>query len=447
MHVLLIGKGGREHALAWKLSRSPLLTHLSLWPHSAALEPLGTALDLSPAADVATVVARAKELGVDLVVCGPEAPLAAGLADHCRAAGLAVFGPGQAAARLETSKAFAKAIMARAKIPTASHQVVTSEAQCRAVAAQQLKHSGGVVLKASGLAAGKGVFVCRDDDAVAVALRHLYHSDMAAAAAEVVVEELLEGRECSYFITVGQLGSRRLGFAVDYKRLLDGDHGPNTGGMGSYAPVPWLPSDAGDTVDAQVVRPLLAALAASGIPYTGWLYVGLMWSKQHGPRVVEFNVRLGDPEAEVLAMLDDRDWLPVIAAQAGLAVPPAALAAAAEPTEPKGVATVVVMASANYPFGEPRPDSGTIARERLAGPRTMGEPAGATVVFGAAIAPGEQTSTLRPGHGRVLVVGARGATFDAARSSVYQTVAELAAAWPGAQWRRDIAAGVPRKLE
>jgi len=443
VRVLLIGKGGREHALAWKLAGSPLLTQLYIWPGHAAMQDLGERLELPADASFATLVEVARDLAVDLVVSGPEAPLSEGLADVFRQAGIPVFGPVKAAAALEASKAFAKETMRRAGIPTAAYELAMDEGSCRELADRMLRSSGGVVLKASGLAAGKGVFVCRNAADVEEGLRHLYHTGMRDAARTVVVEQMLIGRECSYFTFIGAGGAAGLGFAVDFKRLEDDDRGPNTGGMGCYAPVTWLPADAEQQVVEQVVEPLLATLKADGIDYRGCLYVGLMWSPEKGPQVVEFNVRLGDPEAEVLAVLDDRDWLAVMAAKSGLRVPGDVYRAATAPLTQAQRAVAVVMASAAYPFGTETTGQVDLPMALFACLATRGQ---ATQVFGAAVraAPGNAVAT---GNGRVLVVATRGESYDAARKQAYAKVSELAKHWPAARWRTDIGKRVASEVD
>jgi phosphoribosylamine--glycine ligase len=436
MRILLVGgKGGREHALATKLARSPLLTELHLWPGSPVTAPLGKILDLPKDAGWEAVAAEAARLGLDLVVSGPETPLSEGLADRCRAAGVKVFGPTQNVAALESSKEFSKAVMAKAGIPTAAYVVVRDEAACRDAATRMLARSGGAVLKASGLAAGKGVFVCKTAADVEGGLRHLYHTDMRQAADAVVVEEILEGRECSYFTFIGDGGATGLGFAVDFMRLADGDAGPNTGGMGCYAPVPWLPRDAEAQVVARVVEPLLATLDTMGTPYVGCLYVGVMWSETKGPQVVEFNVRLGDPEAQVLAAYDDRDWLALMASKAGVPVAPEAVRAAAAPVAHADCAVCVTLASASYPFGSEPAEAVRLPRAHF------GERQGDVIVFGASLdADGERH--VRTGRGRVMTVAGRGPTFSAARAAAYARVRELTAGWPGVRYRNDIGARV-----
>lgn len=433
MRVLLIGKGGREHALAWKLSQSELLGELLLWPESPVMQSLGQKLDVPPDASFPDLAAAARAARVDLVVSGPEAPLSLGLADAFAGVGIPCFGPRQAAARLESSKAFAKEVMQSAKIPTAAHCLASNASEGRRAAEAMLGRQGGVVLKASGLAAGKGVFVCFSVADLDNAFGHLYGPDMALAAQTVVVEEVLQGRECSYFTMLGKNGATGLGFAVDYKRLEDGDLGPNTGGMGCYAPVPWLPKGAESLVVETVVEPLLKELAARDLPYTGCLYVGLMWSKARGPKVVEFNVRLGDPEAEVLAVFDDRDWLALMAMKCGLQVPSAAAKEWETPSVPRGAAVAVVMASPSYPYGKDAARAASLPKSLFA----LTPEKSAKAIFGASLKAATQ-DRVETGAGRVLVACSRGETFTEARTSAYKLVEETSRFWPSAKWRRDI---------
>lgn len=402
---------------------------------------LGRALDLgglelAPEAPLAQVVTAAQQAKIDLVVCGPEGPLEAGLADLLQQATPAIpcFGPVAAAAALESSKAFAKEVMQAAGIPTANYEVIRNAdaERVRLAALAFCQERGGVVIKASGLAAGKGVFVCMSREQIIEAVTRLYQSEMAAAATTIVLEEILRGRECSYFSLLGADGATGLGFAVDHKRLEDGDRGPNTGGMGCYAPVPWLPADAEQQVVARVVEPLQKELRRRGIDYTGCLYVGLMWG-EGGPKVVEFNVRLGDPEAQVLAVYDDRDWLALMAAKAGLSVPAPALAAATAPIAHRQCAVAVVMASAGYPYGGVAEESVPLERQLLDVAQ-----AGAVKAFAASIR-AEAGGGLRTGSGRVLTMVARGEDFAGARAAVYKAATELAGRWPGCRFRGDIA--------
>lgn len=427
MKVLLVGSGAREHALAWKLRQSKLVDDLLIWPGSPTMDPLGTRLAMGLDAGMADVARLARNQGVDFVVVGPEQPLADGFADACADLKLPCFGPVAAAAQLESSKAFAKDVMKAAGIPTAGFAVVQGEAACRKTAEQYLANSGGAVIKASGLASGKGVFVCKTQGDIDEGIERLYRSGMAKAAETVVIEEVLVGRECSFFVFLGAGEPTPLGFAVDHKRLKDGDEGPNTGGMGCYTPVPWLPSDAGDTVMKKVVHPLLAELKKRGMSYTGCLYVGLMWSEK-GPSVVEFNVRLGDPEAEVLALHDKRDWAQLIAAKVGLIEENREFVAAA--AQNAGASVCVVLASPCYPYGEGAP-------QRFEVPRDVFENGTADVqVFAAAVR--EEQGKLMTGRGRLLTVCSHGKDFTEARRHAYAHIKKIAAHWHGVQYRHDI---------
>ena len=347
MKVLLVGSGAREHALAWKLKESEVVSELLIWPGSVAMESLGEVF-APEEMTWAELANKAKQEDVDFVVVGPEKPLAEGFSDRCWELNLPIFGPKQAAACLESSKEFAKTMMDSAGIPTAAFKVVRDYEAALDEAQKMLSETGGVVIKASGLAAGKGVFVCRTNDEIVEGLARL-KSSMASASETIVLEQILEGRECSFFCFVGKGGATPLGFAVDFKRLLDGDNGPNTGGMGCYTPVNWLPNDASRRVMELIVNPLLSELGEQGIDYTGCLYVGLMWGDE-GPKVVEFNVRLGDPEAQVLALQDSRDWGALIAEKLGLL----------EKDKMRGTQSgdrytvAVVLASEGYPFDKPQ---------------------------------------------------------------------------------------------
>jgi len=443
MRILLVGGGGREHALARKISASPLLTKLLLWPGNPLSRRVAPAMDLAPNATHGELAEACRAHRIDAVVCGPEQPLADGLADALEAAGFPVFGPRAAAAALESSKHFAKDVMTAAGVPTARHATVTSLEACRAAAQGFMRDGAPAVIKASGLAAGKGVFVCHTCQDLDAALARLATPAMRKSADTIVVEEFLVGRECSYFVFLGEAAPVRLGFAVDYKRLTDGDAGPNTGGMGCYAPVPWLPETAGDDVDRLVVRPLLAELARRQISYRGCLYVGLMWSVA-GPRVVEFNVRLGDPEAEVLSLQDDRDWLAMMMRQVGRL--PASTVV--PPLDERRRAVTVILASAGYPYGE-RPETPVeIGGDLLSDgkpSRDLGPLAAGPVVFGASVraAGGSDVQgNVMTGSGRVFAVTAAGSSFEAARALAYTRVAEISARWPECQYRRDIGAGI-----
>lgn len=423
MRVLVIGSGGREHALAWKLKQSPECRDLFIWPGNSASHRVGTALGLPSDASFEQLGDAAIAFKIDMVVVGPEGPLSEGIADYMEMRGLKVFGPNKDAAQLESSKAFAKRIMMEASIPTAAFEVVTTKEQCTECAFRILNRDGGVVLKASGLASGKGVFVCHNEKDVMDGIERLYESSMSAASRQVVVEEMLFGREVSYFCFIGHGGVTRIGFAVDHKRLLPGDKGPNTGGMGCYTPVPWLPGDAGEQVDSRVVEPLLEALERNGISYTGCLYVGLMWSDK-GPSVVEFNVRLGDPEAQVLALSDQTDWLPLMASKVGIK-----LKRSSQSTYPLPVMGYV-LASSGYPYGEAEDIDGTIPWSAI-----QGQSDGSTV-FCASVK--SASGGVKTGSGRVFLVAGVGRTFNAAKSKALARVEKIRSYWPEAQWRPDI---------
>ena len=428
-------------------------------------------LQLEAGASHPKLTKMAKDLGIDLVICGPEAPLAANLAKAMVEAGLPFFGPSAYLAQLESSKHFGKKFMAEAGIPTANYQVVESKVRCLEVARSFLERLGGVVLKADGLAGGKGVFVCESQVQVEEAIDQLYQERLSAATKVVVVEEVLIGRECSFFVMLGQSDPHPLGFAVDFKRLHEGDKGPNTGGMGCYTPVPWLPDNASNTVMEAVVSPLIALLNKTGHRYVGWLYVGLMWTTE-GPKVVEFNVRLGDPEAQVLAGSDDDDWLELISHQLGLLTPnpltcldttsgdwhrrnlqdsPSEnenlLGNRAGSSSSTNFTLGVVMASAGYPYGKPAEENFTSkALPKITFPQknsansgsVLADQSSGATVFAAAVTEGGTSETVQTGIGRVLTVTAKGQSFESARQIAYEKVRSLAEGWPGCQYRGDI---------
>jgi phosphoribosylamine--glycine ligase len=361
------------------------------------------------------------EQGINLVVCGPEGPLAEGLADQFRGHPTKFFGPSQAAAQLESSKAFAKEVLAKAEIPTAAFEVVSDLGELAGRANAFFAKHGGVVIKASGLAAGKGVFVCTTKDAITPAVSRL-SKDMREAASTVVLESVLAGRECSYFVAIGPQSRTSLGFAVDHKRLKDGDEGPNTGGMGCYTPVPWLPANAAETVERVVVEPLLSTLKAMAIPYVGFLYVGLMWGKG-GPQVVEFNCRLGDPEAQVLALTDTSDWLRMIVDLLEGREPQPSSAVA-------GAAVGVVLAADGYPYDPPKVKPAHFAAQDLDAQID-------SIVFGASVTGSD--SEVVTGKGRVFCVVGAGEGLSIARAAAYRRVEKIVEQWPTCQYRSDIA--------
>jgi len=321
VRVLVVGSGGREHALAWKLAQSPLLDELHAAPGNPGIAELAVCHPIR-ADDAEGVLGLSRSLGVDLVVVGPEAPLVLGLADALRRFGLLVFGPSSAAAHVEGSKAFAKDVMAAAGVPTAA-RLPLARPPC--------------VVKADGLAAGKGVFVCRSEEDVAAALRSL-----RGAGVDVVVEELLDGPEVSLFAVCDGRAAVPLVSAQDFKRAFDGDDGPNTGGMGAYAPVPGVGAAEAESLVEQVHRPVLAELARRGAPFVGLLYAGLMVTAD-GPKVLEFNCRFGDPETQAVLPLLESDLLALLAAAATGDI------AGASASFGSAAAATVVLAAARYP--------------------------------------------------------------------------------------------------
>ncbi|MGI9666148.1 MAG: phosphoribosylamine--glycine ligase [Acidimicrobiia bacterium] len=339
MKVLLLGSGGREHAIGWKLSQSPLITELISCPGNPGLAELGRVVSDVKPTDPKGVAALAASESIDLVVIGPEAPLAAGVADALSEEGIAVFGPSQAGARLESSKDFAKEVMTKANVPTAGYKTFTSRADA---VAHIDRIDGPYVVKADGLAAGKGVLVTEEPDAAKQWVDDCFDGRFGEAGATVVIEDFLAGDEVSTFFICADGVAVSLEPARDYKRLEDDDQGPNTGGMGSYSPV----IDVGDYFAAwarhNVVEPTLAELASRGVPYTGFLYVGLILTDD-GPRVLEFNCRLGDPETQVLMPRLETDLLELLHAAAHQALDGADLDWSDQ------FAVDVVLASPGYP--------------------------------------------------------------------------------------------------
>jgi phosphoribosylamine--glycine ligase len=419
MKVLLVGSGGREDALAWALTRSPRLALLHCAPGNAGMRRHGTCLDLGPD-DLPRLEEHASREGYDLVVVGPEAPLVAGFADHLRRSGTPVFGPSAAAARIEGSKIFAKEFMTRHGIPTAGFRVFEHGAE-----AEAYLRSGTtgypLVVKADGLAAGKGVVLADDaDTAVAAARGMLDGRTFGRAGSRILVEELLRGREVSFFVLSDGTRFVELASCQDYKRALDGDRGGNTGGMGTYSPSVYLDGPTRNDIVESVVRPTIDGLEQEGCPYCGVLYVGLMLT-QSGPQVLEFNARFGDPETQVLIPRLDGDWLELLHACATGNLEPRPLAWKNE------TAVCVVLASDGYPgsYETGRPIQGIEDAESLEG----------VVVFHAGTA--VQGQTVLTAGGRVLGVTALAASLAGARERAYEAVSRIS--WDGEQHRGDIA--------
>ncbi|REL38375.1 phosphoribosylamine--glycine ligase [Rhodohalobacter sp. SW132] len=299
MNVLLIGSGGRESAIAWKLSRSELLDTLYIAPGNPGTEPYGTNISLDTD-DFVTVEKKVKELGIELVIVGPEQPLVDGIEDTLSEKGIPVFGPSAAAAQLEGSKSFAKEFMKQYGIPTADYQTFEIDQFDKASEYIKQKNRYPVVLKADGLAGGKGVFICENQQEVEKRLSQLSEDEnLKSAAATLVVEEFMEGEEASVFVISDGESFRVIHNAQDHKRIGEGDTGLNTGGMGAYAPAPLVTDSLKQRIDDEITRPTIEGMKASGHPYKGILYIGLMMTED-GPKVVEYNCRFGDPECQVI---------------------------------------------------------------------------------------------------------------------------------------------------
>jgi phosphoribosylamine--glycine ligase len=409
MRVLILGSGGREHALARALARDGDVTALHAAPGNPGIAQIAETHAVT-ATDPGQVTALAARLGADLVVVGPEAPLVAGVADAVRAAGRACFGPGQAAAMIEGSKSFAKQVMTAAKIPTAAARTGQTEAE---VAAALDEFGPPYVVKADGLAAGKGVVVTSDREQAA---------EHARACGRVVIEEFLAGPEVSLFALADGRAAVPLLPAQDYKRARDGDAGPNTGGMGAYAPLPWAPAGLAEDVMDQVIGPALNELAGRGTPYTGLLYVGLCLTSS-GPKVIEFNARFGDPETQPIL---DRLATPL----GGLLLAAAAgdLAAAGPLRWTPGAAVTVVIAAEGYPDRPAQGDQieGITEAERI--------PDAYILHAGTALSGADH---LTSAGGRVLNAVGTGAGLAQARAAAYLAAEQIR--MRGGWYRRDIA--------
>jgi phosphoribosylamine--glycine ligase len=398
VRVLLIGSGGREHALAWKLRQSPRLDELHAAPGNPGIASLGECHPVRDQ-DGEGLLDLARTLDADLVVVGPEAPLVAGVADELRHAGVRVFGPGREAAQIEGSKTFAKDVMRAAGVPTAETLAV-ARPPC--------------VVKVDGLAAGKGVFVCPDQASLDEALR-----SVARLGQPLVIEELLEGEEVSLFALADGSGAVALAPARDYKRVGDGDTGSNTGGMGAFSPVAGISAADAEELVETVHRPVLAELAARGRPFVGLLYAGLMLTEA-GPKVLEFNCRFGDPETQAILPRIDGDLLEALAAAAEGDLSGSGIGVTDE------AAVTIVLASRDYPE---RGDSGT----PIAGAE---DAAAGALVFHAGTA--VHGGRLVTNGGRVLNVTGLGPTLNAARETAYAACSSVS--FDGMQYRRDIAA-------
>lgn len=418
MRVLVVGGGGREHALAWKIAQSPVLTKLFIAPGNPGTESLGENVAIQ-ADNIPALVAFAQEHKIDLVVPGPETPLAFGIADALAEAGIACFGPSRAAAKLESSKRFTKEICDQAGIPTAAWASFTDAAAARAYLAA---HSAPIVVKADGLAAGKGVVVAETQAEAEVAVAAMLEAGIhGASGAEIVIEECLTGAEISLFALCDGETALFCGAAADHKRVGEGDTGPNTGGMGAVAPPPAATQPIIDAAMAKIIRPALAAMARRGTPFRGFLFAGLMLTAT-GPKLIEFNVRFGDPECEALMPLLGTDLLPILAAAAAGKLDPSA-----ELIWCGGAAATIILAAKGYPGAHEKGGPIDLANAgNLPG----------IELFHAGTA--RQGATLVSTGGRVLAVTATGADLPAAIGSAYRAVDAIG--FPGGFCRRDIGA-------
>jgi phosphoribosylamine--glycine ligase len=408
MRILITGSGAREDALSWRLAQSASCSAVIHAPGNAGTSTRGENLiDVSPT-DARKIADRAKAHKIDLVVLGPETSIAAGVGDRLRDAGFAVFGPSRAGGRLETSKIFAKRFMERHNIPTARYKVVHSYDQ--AVKALE-DWSGGVVIKADGIAAGKGVIVSDDVAAARGVLRGWYATGVPGGGGDVVLEERLHGREVSVFAVGDGRAMVPLAAACDYKRAGDGDRGPNTGGMGAYSPPANFPADVLGMVRERVVGPALRGLLAEGEKYRGVLYCGIMWTAS-GPAVIEFNARWGDPETQVLMPRITGDFARYLksAADGAIEVDAAGLS--------DDACVGVTLATKAYPY-ENTPVTGL--------PAALSLPPNVTAFWGNSTRTG---GTVASPGGRVLTIAARAATLEAARAAAYAAIDGLKAQFP-----------------
>jgi len=413
MNILLLGSGGREHALAWKLAQSPACTHLYAAPGNPGIAEEAELVALD-ATDHGAVIAFCAEKAIALVVIGPEAPLVDGLSDALRAAGVPVFGPSQAGAQLEGSKGFTKDLCARAGIPTAGYVRTAGLDEARAALA---RFAAPYVLKADGLAAGKGVVIAETLEDAETALTDMFGGGFGGAGAQVVIEEFMLGEEASFFALTDGTAIVPFGSAQDHKRVGDGDTGPNTGGMGAYSPAPVLTPELQARVMAEIIEPTVRTMREEGNPYQGVLFAGLMLTAD-GPKLIEYNARFGDPECQVLMMRLQTDLIPVMLACAKGAL------AGVEVAFRDQTALTVVMAAKGYP-GTPE-KGGAIALGDAEAHGAKIFHAGTALKDGALVASG----------GRVLNVTVTGASVTEAQRRAYAAVDALS--FPTGFCRRDI---------
>ncbi|MEP2922377.1 MAG: phosphoribosylamine--glycine ligase [Sulfitobacter sp.] len=415
MNIMILGGGGREHALAWAVLQNPKCDKLIVAPGNAGIAQIAdcASIDIN---DGATVVEFAARNNIDFVIVGPEAPLAAGVADRLREAGVLVFGPSRAAAALEASKAFTKEICDACNAPTAAYGHFTDAAAAKAYVEAQ---GAPIVVKADGLAAGKGVIIAETVDQATAAIDDMFGGEFGEAGAEVVIEEFMEGEEASYFILCDGETVLPIGTAQDHKRVGDGDTGPNTGGMGAYSPAPVLSDAIATRALDEIIKPCMTEMAKRGMPYQGVLYAGLM-IKDGAPRLVEYNVRFGDPECQVLMMRLGAQVLDLLHAAAEARLDEMRVNWADDH------ALTVVLAAAGYPGSY---DKGSV----IAGLDALPSDSSNMVFHGGTA---EREGKIVASGGRVLNVTARGDSLKQAQERAYAMVD--AVDWPEGFCRRDI---------
>ena len=415
MNILVIGSGGREHALCWAIAKSERCQQLYCAPGNAGIAAVADCVELD-AADHAAVIAFCREKQIDLVVVGPEVPLVAGIADDLRAVGITTFGPGRDAARLEGSKGFTKDVCARFGIPTAAYGRF-----CDAQAALDYleAHPAPIVIKADGLAAGKGVIIASTDEEAVAAVRDIFGGRFGAAGTEVVIEEFLEGEEASFFALCDGRDALALGTAQDHKRVGEGDVGPNTGGMGAYSPAPIMDAAMSSSVMEEIIMPTVNGLAEMACPYQGILFAGLMITSE-GPKLIEYNCRFGDPECQVLMMRLQNDLIDLIFATCEGRL------GGQMPVWSNDAALTVVMAAPGYP--------GKVETGSRIGALDMAAAPDGVEIFHAGTR--REGDDVVASGGRVLNVTALGGTVSEAATRAYKAIAQID--WPEGFYRRDI---------
>jgi phosphoribosylamine--glycine ligase len=417
MRILVVGSGGREHALCWKIAASPLCDKLYCAPGNAGIAAEAECVAIG-AEDIEGIVTFAKQAAIDFVVVGPEGPLVKGLVDRLEAEGIATFGPSAAAAALEGSKGFMKDIAAKYHIPTARYARFTDAAQAKAFART---FTPPIVIKADGLASGKGVVICGSlAEAEAEIDAMLKEKKFGNASAEIVVEEFLEGEELSFFALIDGTHALPLVSAQDHKRVGDGDTGPNTGGMGAYSPAPVATKAVEAAIMERIIRPTVAGMAAEGRPFKGVLFAGIMVTND-GPKLIEYNTRFGDPETQVMMLRMKSDLLPALMAARDGSLQNFDLRWFDE------TAVLVVLAANGYPE---KPQTGTVIRHLDAAAKVDG-----VTIFHAGTKRNAQ-GEIEAAGGRVLGISATATSFEEARARAYRAVDTID--WPGGFCRRDI---------